>query len=50
MSERVDRRGFIGSLGVAATLAGAYVAAPRAAGAAVPPKGKIPSTPFRLVI
>jgi|SRR5271165_6836258 len=49
MNERMDRRNFIGNLGVAATLgAGAYVAAPRAAGAAVTPKGKIPSTPFKI--
>ena len=49
MNERVDRRSFIGSLGVAATLAaGAYVAAPRAAGAVVTPKGKIPNTPFKV--
>ena len=49
MNDRMDRRSFIGSMGVAATLgAGAYVAAPRAAGAAVTPKGKIPSTPFKV--
>ena len=45
MKDRMDRRSFIGSLGVAAT---AYVAAPRAAGAAVKPKGKIPNTPFKV--
>jgi hypothetical protein len=39
MDERVNRRNFIGSLGVAATVAAtAYVAAPRAAGAAAKPK------------
>ena len=49
MNERVDRRRFIGNLGVAATLAAsAYVAAPRAAGAVVTPKGKIPNTPFKV--
>ena len=49
MDERVDRRNFIGSLGVAATVAAtAYVAAPRAAGAAANPKGKIPTTPFKV--
>jgi len=45
MIERMDRRSFIGSLGVAATLG---VAAPRPAGAVVTPKGKIPSTPFKV--
>ena len=49
MDERVDRRNFIGSLGVAATVAAtAYVAAPRAAGAVAKPKGKIPATPFKV--
>src|SRR5262249_33946297 len=49
MDERVDRRNFIGSLGVAATIAAtAYVAAPRAAGAVPKPKGKIPDTPFKV--
>ena len=49
MDERVDRRNFIGSLGVAATVAAiAYVAAPRAAGAVTKPKGKIPTTPFKV--
>src|SRR5262245_33983290 len=49
MDERVDRRDFIGSLGVAATVAAtAYVAAPRAAGAVANPKGKIPTTPFKV--
>src|SRR5919201_5509894 len=49
MTEPLNRRSFIGNLGVAATIgAGAYVAAPRAAGAAVTPKGKIPNTPFKV--
>jgi len=49
MDERVDRRNFIGSLGVAATVAAtACVAAPRAAGAVAKPKGKIPTTPFKV--
>ena len=49
MDERVDRRNFIGSLGVAATVAAtAYVAAPRSAGAVANPKGKIPTTPFKV--
>jgi len=49
MDERVDRRNFIGSLGVAATVAAtAYVAAPRAAGAVAKPKGQIPTTPFKV--
>ena len=49
MDERVDRRNFIGSLGVAATIAATtYVAAPRVAGAFAKPKGKIPDTPFKV--
>src|SRR5919197_2745174 len=49
MTEPLNRRSFIGNLGVAATIgAGAYIAAPRAAGAAVTPKGKIPNTPFKV--
>src|SRR5262249_40848583 len=49
MDERVDRRNFIGSLGVAATIAATtYVAAPRAAGAVAKPKGRIPTTPFKV--
>ena len=49
MSESVDRRSFISSVGLAAALGtGAYVAAPRTAGAVVPPKGKIPNTPFKV--
>src|SRR5438270_629227 len=52
MTDRIagmHRRNFIGSLGVTATLAAsACVAAPRVAGAAVQPKGKIPSVPFKV--
>jgi branched-chain amino acid transport system substrate-binding protein len=49
MSESVDRRRFVSSVGLAAALgAGAYVAAPRGAGAVVTPKGKIPNTPFKV--
>src|SRR5207253_921343 len=49
MNERVDRRSFIGSLGLAAIMgAGGYVAAPRPARAAFEPKGKIPTTPFKV--
>jgi branched-chain amino acid transport system substrate-binding protein len=49
MNERMDRRNFIGNLGAAATIgATAYVAAPRVAGAVVNPKGKIPTTPFKV--
>src|SRR6185295_9413687 len=49
MTEHIDRRSFIGRLGVAATAgAGAYVAAPRGAAAAVKGKGNIPATPFKL--
>ena len=48
MNEGMDRRRFIGTLGLAATAgAGAYVAAPRAAGA-VTAKGNIPTTPFKV--
>ena len=49
MSDRVNRRSFIGSLGMAATMgAGAYVAAPRTLAAAPKPKGKNPATPFKV--
>ena len=49
MNQGMDRRSFIGRLGMVATVgAGACVAAPRAAGAAVTPKGKIPATPFKV--
>src|SRR5258707_653922 len=49
MNEGMDRRSFIGSLGVTATIgASAYIAAPRAAGAVAKPKGKIPTTPFKV--
>src|SRR6516164_2045075 len=49
MTDRVNRRSFIGSLGMAATMgAGAYVAAPRAMAAAPTPKGKIPTAPFKV--
>src|SRR3974390_3010153 len=48
MNQHMDRRRFIGSLGMAATVgASACIAAPRAAGA-VAAKGKIPATPFKL--
>ena len=49
MNERMDRRSFLSTLGVAATVGtSAYVAAPRAAGAATQPKGKIPTDPFKV--
>jgi ABC-type branched-subunit amino acid transport system substrate-binding protein len=49
MNEGMDRRSFIGSLGVAATIgSSAYIAAPRAAGAVAKPKGKIPTAPFKV--
>ncbi|MGH7411751.1 MAG: twin-arginine translocation signal domain-containing protein, partial [Candidatus Methylomirabilis sp.] len=52
MTEQVGRREFLGRLGVtagAAVLAPAIVdvAAPREAGAAEPPKGRIPDTPLK---
>src|SRR6266852_3392743 len=49
MNDRMNRRSFIGSLGMAATIGGStYVAAPRTAGAVAKPKGKIPTTPFKV--
>ena len=49
MSVSVDRRRFVSSVGLAAAVgAGAYVAAPRGAGAVVTPKGRIPNTPFKV--
>src|SRR5271166_2301470 len=45
MNEGMDRRSFIGSVGVGAA---ACVAAPRTAGAAATAKGKIPATPFKV--
>jgi len=49
MDDGMNRRRFIGSLGVAATAGtGAYVAAPRASAAVPKPKGKIPATPFKV--
>src|SRR2546430_12587891 len=49
MDERVDRRNFIGSLGVAATVAAtAYVAAARGAGAVANPKGNSSVTSFKV--
>ena len=51
MNEPMDRRSFIGTLSAAATIgATAYVAAPRAAGAAAKPKGKIPTRLSKSVI
>jgi branched-chain amino acid transport system substrate-binding protein len=48
MNEGMDRRSFIGSLGVAASVgAAACVAAPRT-GVAARGKGKIPATPFKV--
>jgi len=46
--KHMDRRDFIGGMAGAAALGAAvYVASPHAAGAAVKPKGKIPTSPFK---